>query len=50
MRPGLKEAVKRILRIGSAHNRGGGALDINIAQISHLSNFLWIETPVYIHL
>ena len=31
MRPGLKDAVKYILRIGSAHNGGGGALDINIA-------------------
>ena len=33
MRPGLKDAVKCILRIGSAHNnRGGGweALDIDI--------------------
>ena len=51
MRPGLKDAVKCILRIGSAHNKGGGeALDINIAQISHLSKFLWIETLLYIHL
>ena len=24
MRPGLKDAVKCILRIGSAHNKGGG--------------------------
>ena len=34
MRPGLKDAVKCILRIGSAHNKGvggGGALDVNIA-------------------
>ena len=33
MRPGLTDAVKCILRIGSAHNKGGGgeALDINIA-------------------
>ena len=36
MRPGLKDAVKCILYIGSAHNKGGGggrgeALDINIA-------------------
>ena len=32
MRPGLKDAVKCILRIGSAHNKGEGeALDINIA-------------------
>ena len=49
MRPGLKDAVKCILRIGSAHNKGGGALDINIALISHLSKFLWIETLLYIH-
>ncbi len=35
----IKDAVKSILRIGSAHNKGGPA-DINIAQISHLSNFL----------
>ena len=26
MRPGLKDAVKCILRIGSAHNKGGGEL------------------------
>ena len=32
--------VKSILRIGSAHNKGGPT-DINIAQISHLSNFFW---------
>ena len=32
MRPGLKDAVKCILRIGSAHNKGEReALDINIA-------------------
>ena len=32
MRPDLKDAVKCILRIGSAHNKGGGeALDINMA-------------------
>ncbi len=34
----IKDAVKSVLRIGSAHNKGGPA-DINIAQISHLSNF-----------
>ena len=34
----VKDAVKSILRIGSAHNKGGPA-DINIAQVSHLSNF-----------
>ena len=33
MRPGLKDAVKCILRIGSPHKKGGGgeALGINIA-------------------
>ena len=34
----FKDAVKFVLRIGSAHNIRGPA-DINIAQISHLSNF-----------
>ncbi len=34
----FKDAVKSVLRIGSAHNKGGLA-DFNIAQISHLSNF-----------
>ena len=34
----FNDAVKSVLRIGSAHNKGGPA-DINIAQISHLSNF-----------
>ena len=34
----LKDDVKSILRISSAHNKQGPA-DINIAQISHLSNF-----------
>ncbi len=34
----FKDAVKSVLRIGSAHNKRGPA-DINIAQISHLSNF-----------
>ncbi len=33
-----KDDVKSFLRIGSAHNKGGPA-DINIAQISHLSNY-----------
>ena len=59
MRPGLKDTVKCILRIGSTHNKGGWggggglggeALDINMAKISHLSNFLWIETLLYIDL
>jgi hypothetical protein len=39
----LKDAVKSVLRISSAHNKVGPA-DINIAQILHLSNFFWIET------
>ena len=34
----FKNAVKSVLGIGSAHNKGRPA-DINIAQISHLSNF-----------
>ena len=43
--PGLKDAVKCILRFGFAHSNGGGggALDVSIVQISHLSNFLQIE-------
>ena len=44
-----KDAVKSVLRIGSAHNKGEPA-DINIAQISHLSNFSNIKILVYIHL
>lgn len=32
------KAVKSILRISSAHNKGGPP-DINIAQTSHLSNY-----------
>ncbi len=47
----VKGEVKSVLRIGSAHNKGGPA-DINIAQISHLSNFsdikLWL-TFIYEH-
>ncbi len=38
----IKDAVKSVLRIGSAHNKGGPA-DLNIAQISHLSNFSVIK-------
>ena len=38
----FKDAVKSVQRIGSAHNKGGPA-DINIAQISHLSNFSVIK-------
>ncbi len=32
------DVLKSVLLIGSAHNKGGPA-DINIVQISHLSNF-----------
>ena len=45
----LKEGLQSVLRIGSAHNKGGPP-DINIVQISHFSNSFWIETLVYIHL
>ncbi len=38
----IKDAVKSVLRIGSAHNKGGLA-DINIAQILHPSNFFDIK-------
>ena len=34
----IKDEVKFVLRVGSAHNKGGPA-DTNIAQILHLSNF-----------
>ncbi len=47
----FKDDVKSVLRIGFAHNKGGPA-DINIAQISHLSNFsdikLWFRS-IYEH-
>ena len=33
----LKEGLQSVLRIGSAHNKGG-PLNINIVQISHFSN------------
>jgi hypothetical protein len=39
----VKDHVKSVLRINSAHNKGGPA-DISIAQILHLSNIFWIET------
>ena len=45
----LKEGLQSVLRIGSAHNKGGPP-NINIVQISHFSNSFWIETLVYIHL
>ena len=45
----FKDAVKSVLRIGSAHNKGGPA-DINIAQISHLSNFSVIKLIIWFKL
>ena len=45
----IKEGLQSVLRIGSAHNKGG-LPNINIVQISHFSNFFWIETLAYIHL
>ena len=46
----IKDHVKSVLHISSAHNKGGPA-GINIAQIFHLSNFVELKrTLVYIHL
>jgi hypothetical protein len=45
----IKDAVKFVLRISSAHNKGGPA-DINIALILHLSNLFKLKRRVYIHL
>jgi hypothetical protein len=45
----LKDDVHSVLRISSAHNKGGPP-DINIAQILHLSNFFELKRTVYIHL
>jgi hypothetical protein len=46
----VKDHVKSVLRISSAHNKGGPT-DINIAHILHLSNFFELKrTLVYIHL
>ena len=45
----FKEGLQSVLRIGSAHNKGGPP-SINIVQISYFSNSFWIETLVYIHL
>jgi hypothetical protein len=46
----LKDNVKSVLRISSAHNKGGPT-DINIAEILHLSTFFELKrTLVYIHL
>jgi hypothetical protein len=37
----IKDHVKSVLRISSAHNKWGSTgTDINIAQILHLSNFI----------
>ena len=38
MRPGLKDAVKCILRIGSAHNKGGGSF-----RYKHCLNFASLD-------
>jgi hypothetical protein len=45
----IKDTVKSVLSISSAHYKGGPA-DINIAQILHLSNFFELKRRVYIHL
>jgi hypothetical protein len=45
----IKDDVHSVLRISSAHNKGGPP-DINIAQILHLSNFFELKRTVYIHL
>ena len=42
----FKDAVKSVLRISSARNKGGPA-DINIAQILHLSNFFELKQSLY---
>ena len=45
-----EDHVKFVLRISSAHNKGGPT-DINIAQTLHLSNFFELKRSlVYIHL
>ena len=38
----LKDDIHSVLRISSAHNKGGPP-DINIAQILHLSNFFELK-------
>ena len=43
----VKEGLQSVLRIGSAHNKGGPP-NINIVQISYFSNSFGIETLVYI--
>jgi hypothetical protein len=49
IRSNIKDDVHPVLRISSAHNKGGPP-DINIAQILHLSNFFELKHRVYIHL
>ena len=44
----IKDAVKSVLYISTAYNKGVGTININIAQIWHPSGFFWIETLVYI--
>ena len=44
----IKEGLQSVLRIGSAHNKGG-PLNINIVQISHFSNPFLIETVTFIY-
>ena len=45
----IKDAVKSVLYITTAYNKGVGMIIINIAQIWHPSGFFWIETLVYIY-
>ena len=45
----VKDAVKSVLYISTAYNKGVGTININIAQIWHPSSFFWIETLVYIY-
>jgi hypothetical protein len=45
----IKDDVHPVLRISSAHNKGGPP-DINMAQILHLSNFFELKRTFYIHL
>jgi hypothetical protein len=45
----FKDDVHSVLRISSAHNKGGPP-EINIAQILYLSNFFELKRIVYINL
>ena len=45
----IKDAVKSVLYISTAYNKGVGMINIKIAQIWHPFNFFWIETLVYIY-